>query len=663
VVVEAGHFALILALTVSLVQAAFPFAALYTKDRTLFQPALPAAQVQFIFVMFAFLALTWAYVVSDFSVLNVYQNSHSAKPLIYKISGVWGNHEGSLLLWVLILALFGAALTIFGTNLPMDLRATVLAVQGLLSAAFILFMVLTSNPFARIANAPIEGEGLNPILQDVALAIHPPLLYTGYVGFSIAFSFAVAALILGRVDSAWARWVRPWTLAAWAFLTLGIAIGSWWAYYELGWGGWWFWDPVENASLMPWLAGTALLHSAIVMEKRDSLKSWTILLAILTFALSLMGTFLVRSGVLTSVHAFATDPARGLFILMILGTFTGGALLLYVWRANLLQHGNVFAPISREGGLILNNLFLTASCGVVLVGTLYPLALESVTGQKISVGAPFFNATAVPLFMPLLLAAPVGAFLAWKRGDLAGAVQRLYVAAGISLAVVIGAVALMDGGPVLALLALGLGVWMMAGAVSEIAWRAKAFTAPLPETLRRLQNMKRSQYGTMLGHFGLGVMVVGAVCTSVWLTERLQVVKPGETVELAGYEITFKGVAPEKGPNYSDLVGRFEITRNGAFVAETVASKRRYDAPPQTTSEAGIHATWFGDIYLILGDEVSPGSYSTRMYFHPFVRWIWAGSFIMFFGAALSLSDRRLRIGAPGLAGRFRRRERAVPAE
>ncbi len=661
-IIETGHFALILAFVVAILQAAFPFAALYSRNHALFGPAITAAQVQFVFLLISFLVLMWAYAVSDFSVLNVYANSHSAKPLIYKLSGVWGNHEGSMLLWVLILALFGAALTVFGSNLPYDLRGTVLGVQGLLSAVFILFVLATSNPFTRIPNPPIEGEGLNPILQDVALAIHPPLLYMGYVGFSIAFSFAIAALLLGRVDSAWARWVRPWTLAAWGFLTLGIAIGSWWAYYELGWGGWWFWDPVENASFMPWLSGTALLHSAIVMEKRDSLKSWTILLAIVTFALSLMGTFLVRSGVLTSVHAFATDPTRGLFILIILCAFTAGSLMLYAWRASLLQHGNVFAPISREGSLILNNLFLTAACGVILVGTLYPLALEAVTGQKISVGAPFFNAAAVPLFLPLLLAAPFGTFLAWKRGDLAGAAQRLFAAAGIALAVVIVCVAVTEGGPVLALIGLGLGVWLMAGAVSEVAWRAKAFSAPWTETLRRLRNTKRSQYGAMLGHFGLGVLVVGAVSASIWNVERLTVVKPGDAVEIAGYQAIFKGVSTEQGPNYSELVGRFEIASGGETLTEVVASKRRYDAPPQTTSEAGIYPTILGDVYVVLGDPVGEGSYSTRIYFHPMVRWIWLGAFIMFAGGLISLSDRRLRIGVPQVMGR-RAKDRVVPAE
>ena len=383
------------------------------------------AVAQFAFALFAFGALTVAYVVSDFSVVNVFENSHSLKPLLYKITGVWGNHEGSMLLWVLILSLFSALVAIFGANLPLTLRSLVLAVQGWVAAAFYLFILVTSNPFLRIADPPIEGRDLNPVLQDIGLAVHPPLLYLGYVGFSISFSFAIAALIEGRISAAWARWVRPWTLLAWIFLTLGIAMGSYWAYYELGWGGWWFWDPVENASLMPWLAGTALLHSAVVMEKRNALKVWTILLAILAFSLSLLGTFLVRSGVLTSVHAFATDPTRGVFILAILCVFIGGSLALYAWRAPTLAQGGLFAPISREGALVLNNLLLTTACATVFVGTLYPLALETLTGEKISVGAPFFNLTFGPLFVPLLLAVPFGPLLAWKRGDLLGAAQRL----------------------------------------------------------------------------------------------------------------------------------------------------------------------------------------------------------------------------------------------
>ena len=403
-----------------LCNARVPAAALYARDTRFFNIAETAAPALFALIAFSFAALLYAHIVSDFSVVNVWENSHSAKPLLYKISGVWGNHEGSMLLWVLILVLFGAGVWMFGGNLPLDLRATVLGVQAAISATFIIFIIATSNPFLRIAEAPAEGNGLNPILQDPALAIHPPLLYTGYVGFSMAFSFAIAALILGRVDSAWARWVRPWTLAAWIFLTIGIGVGSWWAYYTLGWGGWWFWDPVENASLMPWLAGTALLHSSIVMEKRDSLKTWTILLAILTFSLSLLGTFLVRSGVITSVHSFASDPARGVFILAIVGVFTAGGFSLFAWRAGALSSGGAFSLVSRESALVLNNLLLSVSCGIVLVGTFYPILLEAITGDKITVGAPFYNSTVVWVFMPLLLAVPFGMFLAWKRGDFEG---------------------------------------------------------------------------------------------------------------------------------------------------------------------------------------------------------------------------------------------------
>ena len=418
-IAEIGHYALILALAVAIVQTVLPLIGTRLRDPQLMNVAAPAAQAEFLLVAIAFIALMTAYVTSDFSVENVWRNSHSAKPLLYKISGVWGNHEGSMVLWVLILPLFGAAVATFGNNLPRELKANVLAVQGSIGAAFLLFIVTTSNPFIRLDPAPFDGQGLNPVLQDPALAFHPPFLYTGYVGFSMAFSFAVAALIDGRIDAAWARWVRPWTLAAWMCLTLGIAMGSWWAYYELGWGGFWFWDPVENASFMPWLAGTALLHSALIMEKRDALKVWTVLLAIITFSLSLMGTFLVRSGVLTSVHAFAVDPARGIFILAIMGVFIGGALDAVRLARAAPSQGGLFAPISREGALVLNNLLLTTACAAVFVGTLYPLALDALTGDKISVGAPFFNLTFAPLIVPLLIAVPFGPLLAWKRGDLA----------------------------------------------------------------------------------------------------------------------------------------------------------------------------------------------------------------------------------------------------
>src|SRR5438876_5932136 len=470
-IAEFGHYALVLALALALVQASVPMVGARTNDPVLMAVAGPTAVAQFCFIAIAFAALTMCYVRSDFSVVNVFENSHSAKPLIYKLSGVWGNHEGSMLLWVLILSLFGALVALFGGNLPARLRANVLAVQSWIAVAFVLFILVTSNPFLRIIEPPFEGRDLNPVLQDPGLAIHPPLLYLGYVGLSISFSFAIAALIDGRIDAAWARWVRPWTLLAWMFLSLGIAMGSYWAYYTLGWGGWWFWDPVENASLMPWLAATALLHSSVVMERRDALKVWTILLALIAFSLSLIGTFLVRSGVLTSVHAFATDPTRGVFILLILCVFIGGGLTLFAVRAPLLKQGGLFAPVSREGALVLNNLFLVCACAAVFFGTLYPLALEALTGDKISVGAPFFNATFGPLFLPLLIAAPFGPLLAWKRGDLLGVAQRLIGAAAVAIVGIAATFALTRGGPVLAPFMIGLAFYVMAGALTDLAER------------------------------------------------------------------------------------------------------------------------------------------------------------------------------------------------
>jgi cytochrome c-type biogenesis protein CcmF len=523
----------------------------------------------------------------------------------------------------------------------------VLAVQGSIAAAFLLFIITTSNPFIRLDPAPLDGQGLNPVLQDPALAFHPPFLYTGYVGFSMAFSFAVAALIDGRIDAAWARWVRPWTLAAWMCLTLGIAMGSWWAYYELGWGGFWFWDPVENASFMPWLAGTALLHSALVMEKRDALKVWTILLAIITFSLSLMGTFLVRSGVLTSVHSFAVDPARGVFILAIMGIFIGGALTLFAIRAPLLAQGGLFAPISREGSLVLNNLLLITACAAVFVGTLYPLALESLTGEKISVGAPFFNYTFVPLFVPLLIAIPFGPMLAWKRGDIVAAGQRLLAAAILALIATVAALAWQQRGPWLAPLGLGLGVWLIGGALSEIAFRVKLFDGSLAEAGRRLANLPRSAYGGALAHAGLGIAVIGIVATTAWRSESILAMKPKETAEIAGYQLTFEGVAPREGPNYRERVGLFKVMRGGEEVTTLQPSKREFTVERSGTTEAGIHASWRGDLYVVLGDPLKDGAYSVRLYFNPLVRLIWLGAVAMFIGGGLSLSDRRLRVGAP----------------
>ncbi|HEY8264685.1 MAG TPA: heme lyase CcmF/NrfE family subunit [Methyloceanibacter sp.] len=657
-IAETGHYALILALGVAILQTVLPLWGTRTRDPELMAIAVPAAQMQFLLIALAFGALMTAYITSDFSLATVWQNSAAAKPLLYKISGVWGNHEGSMVLWVLILALFGAAVATFGSNLPPELRANVLAVQGSIGVAFLLFIVMTSNPFLRLDPAPLDGNGLNPVLQDPALAFHPPFLYTGYVGFSMAFSFAVAALIDGRIDAAWARWVRPWTLLAWMCLTIGIAMGSWWAYYELGWGGFWFWDPVENASFMPWLAGTALLHSALVMEKRDALKVWTLLLAIITFSLSLMGTFLVRSGVLTSVHAFAVDPARGAFILGIMGLFIGGALTLFAWRAPLLKQGGIFAPISREGALVLNNLLLTTACAAVFVGTLYPLLLESLTGEKISVGAPFFNLTFAPLIVPLIIVLPFGPMLAWKRGDALGAAQRLTAAAAVALIIAVAILAATKRGPWLAPFGIGLGVWLIIGALTEIATRVRVFEVGPAEVWRRLRNLPRSAFGTMLAHGGLGMCVIGIVATTAWREERILALKPGEAADIAGYQLTFDGVAPRQGPNYRERVGLFSVTRSGAKVASLEPSKREFTVERNSTTEAAIHVSWRGDLYVVLGDALKEGAYSVRIYFNPLVRLIWLGAVVMFIGGAVSLSDRRLRVGAPRRAG-----SRAMPAK
>ncbi|MEI2384670.1 heme lyase CcmF/NrfE family subunit [Breoghania sp. JC706] len=659
-IVELGHFALVLALAVSIVQSVVPVWGARTRDERLMAVAAPVAGVQFLMVGLAFAALTSAYLTSDFSVLNVWQNSHSDKPILYRISGVWGNHEGSMLLWVLILSLFGALVAAFGRTMPATLKANVLGVQGWISLAFLAFILFTSNPFIRIPNPPMEGQDLNPILQDPGLAIHPPLLYLGYVGFSITFSFAAAALLDGRIDAAWARWVRPWILIAWIFLTLGIAMGSYWAYYELGWGGFWFWDPVENASFMPWLAGTALLHSALVMEKRDALKVWTVLLAILTFSLSLLGTFLVRSGVLTSVHAFATDPSRGVFILAILAIFIGGSLSLYAWRAPLLKQGGIFAPISREGALILNNLFLTAACAAVLVGTLYPLALDVTTGDKISVGAPFFNMTFGPLMIPLMVAIPFGPFLAWKRGDLLGAAQRLMLAFGLAIVIALGVAWVQGAANVMAPIGIGIAAWVMIGAISEVVWRVKLGRIPLGHSLSRAAGLPRSSWGTMLGHFGMGATMLGIVATTAWQQELITVMQPGETKSIAGYELTFEGLTPSTGSNYREDIGHFTLRRGGVELAAMTPSKRFYMARQMPTTESAIRTFGFSQVYVSLGDAKDGGAVVMRAYYKPLVTLIWLGAVVMVIGGLFSLSDRRLRVGAPR---RAHHAAAATPAE
>jgi len=651
-IAEAGHFALTLALFVAIVQATLPLIGAQRGHAPWMALARPTALAQLLMVTVAFGCLTYAYVTSDFSVLNVAANSHTDKPMLYKISGVWGNHEGSLLLWVLILALFGSAVALLGGNLPPGLRARVLSIQAMIAVGFYLFMLLTSNPFERLDPVPLNGRDLNPLLQDPGLAFHPPMLYLGYVGFSMAFSFAIAALIEGRVDAAWARWVRPWTLAAWVFLTAGITLGSWWAYYELGWGGWWYWDPVENASFMPWLAGTALLHSATVVEKRDTLKGWTVLLAIITFSLSLLGTFLVRSGVLTSVHAFATDPARGVFILALLILVIGGSLALFAWRGPQLTSTGLFQPISREGALLFNNLVMATAAGAVLLGTLYPLLLDAVGGGKVSVGPPFFNAVFIPLMVPMIAAMAVGPLLTWKRADLAVALKRL----GAALAAMVGTIAvvwwLMGEGALLGAVGIGLAAWLAVGTLVDLAHRIGLGRAGLGTALGRLGRLPRASWGMTLGHLGLAIAMAGMTAAGVWKQEHVQVMQPGQQMQLAGHTFTFEGATPEPGPNYSSVRGRFTVTRDGSPVAVLEPEKRTYAVSGQPTTEAGIHSTFWGDLYAVIGDAdgtpgASGGGFVTRIYFNPLVAWMWGGVLIMVLGGLLSLSDRRHRVGVP----------------
>ncbi|MCZ8186509.1 MAG: heme lyase CcmF/NrfE family subunit [Beijerinckiaceae bacterium] len=651
-IVELGHFALILGFAVALFQATIPLWGAIRGDAVLARLGAQAALVHFALLALAFAALTHAYLVSDFSVLNVFQNSHSLKPLIYKWSGVWGNHEGSMLLWVLILALFGAGVAVFSKRLPDDMLGATLGVQGLIASAFCAFLIFASNPFLRMPNPPIEGRDLNPVLQDPGLAIHPPLLYLGYVGFSIVFSFAAAALVLGRVDAAFARMIRPWTLAAWITLTLGIAMGSYWAYYELGWGGYWFWDPVENASLMPWLTGTALLHSAIVLEKREALKTWTILLAVVTFSLSLLGTFLVRSGVLTSVHAFAVDPERGLFILLILIAFIGGSFALFAARASALQGGGLFAPISREGALVFNNLFLSVASLAVFVGTLYPLLLEALTGAKISVGPPFFNLTAVPLMVPLFLAIPFGQKLAWKRGDLLGAGQRLWTCMALGVAGAAISAYAAGGGPVLALAGIGLGIFLVLGALDDLLDRA--LRGGIGMIGARLRAIPQSITAMALAHAGAGLMVIGISATA-FETEKIAAMKPGETMALDGYTLRLEGIGPVTGPNYNAIAAEFSLRdAAGTELARLRPAKRVYIGRQMPTSEVGRYRHGLSEIYLAIGETSDGQHVDLRAYHKPYVLLIWLGPLLMSIGGILSLFDRRLRIGVPARRARLR---------
>jgi cytochrome c-type biogenesis protein CcmF len=639
---ELGHFALALAVALSFAQAFLPLWGAWRRDIRLMQAAPALAIGQLIALATAYGCLVWSSVVDDFSVLNVAENSHSLKPLLYKITGTWGNHEGSILLWCLILALCGGAVAFCGRNLPASLRARVIGVLGLSSCGFMLFALLASNPFIRLWPPPAEGQDMNPLLQDPGLAFHPPMLYIGYVGFAVPFAFAVAALLEGRVDAAWGRWVRPWTLAAWCALTGGIALGSWWSYYVLGWGGFWFWDPVENASLLPWLTGTALLHSALVVEKREALKTWTVLLAIGTFSLSLSGTFLVRSGILNSVHSFANDPTRGVFILGLLAFVIGGSLLLFALRAPALSNAGIFAPLSREGALVLNNILLCSIAAVVLTGTVYPLFADLLFAQKISVGAPFFDATVIPLAVPVFAAMTVGPLLSWKRAALGPALLRLWWAALAALAV--GAFAAF-GRALLPAMAFAVAAWMFFGAAGDIVERIRLFRIPLADSVSRLCGLKLSTFGAALAHAGMGVTVAGIAGMSL-AVDGINLVRPGETVHMAGYDWKLVGLHDAPGPNYEARVATIAVTRNGEPITTLSPERRHFLTQNITTTEAKIHTNLFRDLYAVLGEE-RDGAAVLRLHDNFLAPWIWLGALIMGMGGLLSLADRRLRVGAP----------------
>ena len=640
---ELGHFALALALALSIAQSFVGLLGARWADARLMGATGPLAASILIATGGAFACLIWSFVTNDTTVANVVMNSHSAKPLLYKVSGSWGSHEGSMVLWVLILALCGGAVAAFGQGLPSVLHARVQAVLALVGVGFLAFILATSNPFDRVWPPAPDGQGLNPILQDPGLAFHPPLLYLGYVGFAVTFAFAVAALLEGRVDAAWGRWVRPWALAAWSFLTLGIALGSWWAYYELGWGGYWFWDPVENASLLPWLAGCALLHSAVVVEKREALKTWTVFLALLAFGLSLLGTFLVRSGVLTSVHAFANDPARGVFILGLLGCYIGGGFALFAWRAAAMVPTGVFAPLSREGALVLNNLLLCSLAAVVLAGTLYPMFADLLLGEKISVGAPFFNTATLPLVVPLVLAMAVGPLLPWKRATLWPALLRLWWVALAGVGGYFSCLAIAGArlGPALGFAA---ACWLIAGAGADISDRLALFSRPRA-AWARAKGLPRAAWGAAIAHAGLGVMILGLAGMGL-ATDRLVLLHPGESAELAGNTYTLRRIEDVSGANFTARQAIIEVSRQGQPRVVLAPQKRNFPLARMTTSEAAIHTTWLADLYAVLGEEREGGAV-LRLHHNPLAPWIWLGAAIMALGSALSLSDRRMRISAP----------------
>ena len=644
-IVELGAFALVLALALSLGQVGLSVAGRVRHDATLRGAGEGAALAAALAMVLAFGALMSAFVTSDFSVVNVAANSNIDQPLFYRVTATWGSHEGSMLLWDLALTLTGAAIALFGANLPVGLKASALACQGALGVAFIGYTAFASSPFVRSGLTPIDGQSLNPILQDPFMAIHPPFLYSGYVGFSVVFSLAVAALVEGRVDAAWGRWVRPWALGAWSLLTVGITLGSFWAYYELGWGGWWFWDPVENSSFMPWLVGAGLIHSAIVTEKRGALTGWTVFLALAAFSFSMLGAFLVRSGVLTSVHAFAVDPKRGLLLLIILGLASGTAFSLFAWRAPKLAPGGLFATVSREGALVLNNLFFAAAAVTVALGTLYPLARQALTGQSISVGAPYYALTFAPLMGLCLLILPVGPLLAWKRGDLRWALSRLWIAAVVGVGAGLLVLALVTPRKPLVSLGVAAGAWLIAGALCEIAARARVGAAGVAETLRRLRALPLGEWGMTFAHIGVGVFVLGASCELAWRVEAAQVLSVGQSVRSAGYTLTLAGVASTPGPNFDAERATLQVQppHGAAFIV--TPERRFYPARRQDTSKVAIARRGASDLYVVLGERQGNG-WLVRAFYNPLARFIFLGPLLMALGGACSLADRRLRLAA-----------------
>jgi cytochrome c-type biogenesis protein CcmF len=641
---ELGQIALLLALGVALVQGSLPIAGAARARSDWMALARPAAQTQCLLVVVAFACLTASFVANDFSVLYVANHSNSALPLQYRIAGVWGGHEGSLLLWLLMLNIWTLAVATFSRHLPAPVIARILAVMGLISVGFLLFMLITSNPFVRLLPAAADGQDLNPLLQDPGMVIHPPMLYMGYVGFSVAFAFAIAALIGGNLDSTWARWTRPWTTAAWMFLTVGIALGSWWAYYELGWGGWWFWDPVENASFMPWLVGTALIHSLAVTEKRGAFKSWTVLLAIMAFSLSLLGTFLVRSGVLSSVHAFATDPARGLFILAFLVVVIGGSLALYAWRAPQVGLGARFELVSRETLLLGNNVMLVVAMGTVLLGTLYPLALDALGMGKISVGPPYFDSVFVPIMTPLVFLMGIGPLARWKSAELPSLAKRLRWAAVLTviMALVTGWLA----GRISAMATLGfmMSWWIVFSVATDLLERVRPASVEASNLLARLRLVPRTMWGMWTAHLGIAAFAFGVSMVNTYGVERDVKMEMGDTVEVAGYVFTYRGVRDLEGPNYTAAQGLVEVTRNGKPVARMLPEKRLYRVQQNPMTEAAINTGFTRDLYVSLGEPVgNNNAWVVRVYFKPFIDWIWGGCLLMALGGGLAATDRRYR--------------------